>query len=588
MNMFQHAMTHAPTHLAETATGVVIDDDVFRRTRLPVVQNVQHHTVEADSDATEPAPAYISGYLHKPRVRNREMPMTGVPDMEQSDRKDFREGVTIQDLAQGEIISGRVGDEDAILVRCGQDYFAVGAACTHYHAPLADGLIVDDTVRCPMHHACFSLRTGEALCAPALDPISTWRVERVLDKVFVREKLTPANPSIQSDTASSRKSPPSVVIVGGGAAGLAAADMLRREGYSGPLTMLSADDTPPYDRPNISKDFLAGTAPEEWMPLRGTQYYADRDIDLMLNQRVTAIDAAHRVVRLVDGRKLVYGTLLLATGADPIRLELPSTAAARIFYLRTIADCRAILAAAASATTAVVVGASFIGLEVAASLRARGIDVHVVGLERVPLERVLGPELGTFVQALHESHGVIFHLGHSVNRVDGTQVTLTDGRILHANMVVLGVGVRPAIALAEQAGLTVDRGIAVNEYLETSAPGVFAAGDIARWPDPHSGERIRVEHWVVAQRQGQVAARNILGLRQPFAVVPFFWSQHYDVVINYVGHADKWDATIVEGTLGSHDCAVSYRRGQRTLAVATISRDLQNLRAERMLEAEVE
>jgi NADPH-dependent 2,4-dienoyl-CoA reductase/sulfur reductase-like enzyme len=280
----------------------------------------------------------------------------------------------------------------------------------------------------------------------------------------------------------------------------------------------------------------------------------------------------------------VFGSLLLAMGAEPIRLELPTTAGAPIYYLRTIADCRAILAAVKSAKTAVIVGASFIGLEVAASLRARGLEVHVVGLERVPLERVLGPEVGAFVQALHEQHGVSFHLGKSLARVDGTQVTLTDGSTLRADCVVPGVGVRPAVALAEQAGLTVDRGILVNEYLQTSAPGIFAAGDIARWPDPHSGERIRVEHWVVAERQGQVAARNILGSQQPFAAVPFFWSQHYDVAINYVGHAEKWDATTVEGALAARDCAVSYRRGQRTLAVATIGQDLQNLRAERLLE----
>jgi NADPH-dependent 2,4-dienoyl-CoA reductase/sulfur reductase-like enzyme/nitrite reductase/ring-hydroxylating ferredoxin subunit len=507
--------------------------------------------------------------------------------MEQTDRVDLREGVAVDDLEHGKVVSGRVGDEDAILVASGQDYFAVGAACTHYHALLADGLIVDDTVRCPMHHACFSLRTGEALRAPALDPIAAWRVERVVDKVFVRERLPPPKRSIGSATASPPNAPTSVVIVGGGAAGLAAADMLRREGYSGPVTILSADDTPPYDRPNVSKDFLAGTAPEEWMPLREVKYYAEQDIDLMLNQRVASIDVARRLVRLGDGRELGFGSLLLATGADPIRLELPSTAGARIFYLRTIADCRAILAALNSAKTAVIVGTSFIGLEVAASLRARGIEVHVAGLDRVPLERVLGPEVGSFVQALHEQHGVTFHLGQSATRVDGTQVTLTNGRTLQADLVVLGVGVRPAIALAETAGLTVDRGITVNEYLETSAPGIFAAGDIARWPDPHSGERIRVEHWVVAQRQGQVAARNILGSRQPFAAAPFFWSQHYDVAINYVGHADKWDAIVIEGALSSHDCAVSYRKGERTLAVATIGRDLANLRAERLLEAQV-
>lgn len=506
--------------------------------------------------------------------------------MKQPDLVDLGEGVAIHDLEQGKIMRGRVGDEDAILVACGQDYFAVGALCTHYHAALADGLIVGDTVRCPMHHACFSLRSGEALRAPALDSISAWRVERVLDKVFVRERFPPPMRSIASATASP-KTPRSVVIVGGGAAGLAAADMIRREGYSGPVTMLSADDTPPYDRPNVSKDYLAGTAPEEWMPLREARYYVDRDINLILNERVASIDVARHLVRLGDGRELVFGSLLLATGADPIRLQLPSTAAARIFYLRTLADCRAILAAVASAKTAVIVGASFIGLEVAASLRTRGIEVHVAGLERVPLERVLGPEVGSFVQELHEQHGVTFHLGQSVTRVDGTQVTLTNGQTLRADFVVLGVGVRPAIALAEEAGLTVDRGITVNEYLETNAPGIFAAGDIARWPDPHSGERIRVEHWVVAQRQGQVAAQNILGSRQPFAAVPFFWSQHYDVAINYVGHAEKWDATTVEGALGSHDCSVTYRKGDRTLAVATIGRDLLSLRAERMLEEQV-
>jgi NADPH-dependent 2,4-dienoyl-CoA reductase/sulfur reductase-like enzyme len=304
----------------------------------------------------------------------------------------------------------------------------------------------------------------------------------------------------------------------------------------------------------------------------------------MLKQRVTSIDPTRRTVSLADGRQLEYGALLLATGADPVHLPIPVAGDARILYLRTLSDARAIIAAAAGARSAVVVGASFIGLEVAASLRARGIDVHVVGLEQVPLERVLGPEVGTFLRELHEAHGLTFHLGNSVTHVEGKRVTLKDERVLEADFVVLGVGVRPATALAEQAGLAIDRGVAVNEFLETSAPGVFAAGDIARWPDVHSGNRIRVEHWVVAERQGQVAARNILGLREPFIAVPFFWSQHYDVAINYVGHAESFDAAVIDGSLASHDCEVSYLRGGQVLAAATISRDLRSLQVERSLE----
>jgi NADPH-dependent 2,4-dienoyl-CoA reductase/sulfur reductase-like enzyme/nitrite reductase/ring-hydroxylating ferredoxin subunit len=499
-------------------------------------------------------------------------------------KPDLGNGVTIHDLPDGGMVAGHVDGEEAILARTGDALFAVGAYCTHYHGPLAEGLLVGDTVRCPWHHACFDLRTGEASCAPALDPIPRWRVERVGDLVFVREKL--AQPSARSGPPAVKPPsvPGSVVIVGGGAAGLAAADMLRREGYDGALTILSADDSPPVDRPNLSKDFLAGTAPDDWLPLRAPEYYAERRIDLVLDARVSSVDVRQKRVLLENGTHRDFGALLIATGADPVRLEIPGAAESQIFYLRTFADSRAIVARALTAKRVVVVGASFIGLEVAASLRARGIDVHVVGPESVPLERVLGPEVGRFVCSLHESHGVTFHLGTTVSHIDGRMIMLSDATSLDADFVVLGVGVQPSIALARQAGLSIDRGIVVDEYLETSATGVFAAGDVARWPDPNSGERIRVEHWVVAERQGQVAARNILGRRKPFAAVPFFWSQHYDATINYVGHAEKWDAVTIDGSLAAHDCAVTYKRGDRTLAVATIFRDLQSLRAERAME----
>jgi apoptosis-inducing factor 3 len=491
---------------------------------------------------------------------------------------DLTKGVDVTALGDGAMLAGRVGDDEVVLARSGDEIFAIGAHCTHYHGPLADGVIVGDTVRCPWHHACFSLRDGDAVRAPALDPIACWRVERQGQKVFVREKLPERQPS-SSAAAGSKASPESVVIVGGGGAGLAAADMLRREGYRGPLTIFSADDAPPCDRPNLSKDYLAGNAQEDWIPLRPPEFYKDRDIELVLGSRVTHLDAT-RHIRLVDGSRRTFGALLIATGATPVRLPIAGADSPNVMYLRSFADSKAIVDRTSSAKRVVVAGASFIGLEVSASLRNRGIGVDVVAPERVPLERVMGAEVGAFVQSLHEAQGVRFHLGQTVTKVDGRAVSLSDGSALDADFVVMGVGVKPVIALAEDAQLTVDRGIVVDEFLETSMKGVFAAGDVARWPDRRSGERIRVEHWVVAERMGQVAARNILGRRERFDAIPFFWSQHYDVTINYVGHAEKWDAVRIDGSLESRDCAVTYMRAGRPLAVATIARDRASLQAE--------
>jgi apoptosis-inducing factor 3 len=502
-------------------------------------------------------------------------------DADDARKPNLAEGIAVGTLQPGAMLLGRVGDEDVLLARTGDEIFAVGAHCTHYHGALIDGLVVDDTVRCPLHHACFSLRSGEALRPPALDPIACWKVERRGDTIFVGEKLPETKPAAR---AAAPRSPASVIILGGGGAGLVAADTLRREGYDGPITMISAEDAPPSDRPNLSKDYLAGQAQDDWIPLRAPEYFKEQRIDLQLGTRASSIDVNGRTLLLESGTRLSFGALLIATGADPVRLPIPGADDPHVHYLRSFADSRAIVDKVRSAGHAVVVGASFIGLEVSASLRTRGIAVDVVAPDRVPLERVMGQEVGRVIQALHEAHGVVFHLGLTVSRVDGRTVTLSDGSTLDADIVIMGVGVRPAIALAEQAGLALDRGIAVNEYLETSAPGIFATGDVARWPDPRSGERIRVEHWVVAERQGQVAALNMLGRRERFDAIPFFWSQHYDVTINYVGHAERWDAVRIEGTVESHDCAVSYMQGDRKLAVATISRDRESLRAELAME----
>jgi NADPH-dependent 2,4-dienoyl-CoA reductase/sulfur reductase-like enzyme/nitrite reductase/ring-hydroxylating ferredoxin subunit len=500
-------------------------------------------------------------------------------DAKQTPAADLTKGVSIAALADGGTLLGRVGDDEVVIVRSGAEFFAIGAHCSHYRGPLADGLVVDGTVRCPWHHACFSLRTGDALHAPALDSIACWQVERDGDRVIVREQLQ-VHPPVERP----RQPPSSILIVGGGAAGVAAAEMIRRRGYDGPVTLISADADPPVDRPNLSKDYLAGHAQDDWIPLWPATFYEEHRIQLSLGRRVTSIDPGRRTIQLDDGSSRPFGALLLATGADPVRLSIPGAGAGRLMYLRTFADSRAIVERARNAKRVAVVGAGFIGLEVSASLRTRGIAVDVIAPDGTPLERVLGPELGRFVRSVHEAHGVVFHLGQTVTAIDGGTLTLSGGGKVESDFVVAGIGVQPSIALAEQAGLTLDRGIAVNEFLETSVPGIFAAGDVARWPDPHTGERIRVEHWVVAERQGQVAARNMLGAREPFNAVPFFWSQHYDMSINYVGHAERWDEVRMDGSLEALDCSVTYRRSGRTLAVATIGRDRESLTAEVAIE----
>ena len=494
---------------------------------------------------------------------------------------DLARGIALAQLEDGGKLVGYVGGEKVLLVRRGAEVFAVGAECTHYHGPLVEGLVVGDTVRCPWHHACFDLRTGEALRAPALSPLSCWSVEQRDGQVFVGDKRAKSKPKALAAAGA----PERIVIVGGGAAGFAAAERLRREGYGGSIVMLSADDAPPVDRPNLSKDFLAGTAPEDWLPLRSEGFYAKQGIDLRLNAEVVQIDTRAREVALADGSSVAYDRLLLATGAEPVRLSIPGANQPHVRTLRSLADCRAIIERAGAARRVVVMGASFIGLEVAAALRARNLDVHVVAPGKRPMEKVLGPQFGDFVRSLHEEHGVVFHLGQTATAIDGKNVQLTGGDVLEADLVIVGIGVRPRLELAERAGLRVDRGVLVNEYLETSVPGVFAAGDIARWPDPHTGENIRVEHWVVAERQGQTAALNLLGQREKFTAVPFFWSQHYDVPINYVGHAAKWDELSIDGDIAAKDCLVRFDRAGRTLAVASIYRDVANLEAEVAMEA---
>ena len=477
---------------------------------------------------------------------------------------DLQQGVPDADLREGVPLLGHAGGEAVVLVRDAGQVHALGATCTHYSGPLAEGRVFDGAIHCPWHHACFDLKTGRA-SGPALAPIPCFDVKLEGGKIRVGAKRTVKAPAA--------KGPSSVVIVGGGAAGVACAEALREDGYSGPITIVAGEGSDPVDRPNLSKDYLAGTAPEEWVFLRSGDALAERKITF-IRDRATAI--GNMALELSNGDTLPFGALLLATGAEPIRLPLDGASLPHVHTLRTLADSKAIAAASSANTNAVIIGASFIGLEAAASLRARGASVTVVGPESVPLARVLGDEVGQFVQRVHEGKGVAFRLGRKPVKITADKVVLDDGSELPATVVVMGVGVKPRTELAEAAGLKIDRGVVADEHLQ-AAPNIWVAGDIARYP--YGGELVRIEHWQVAVRHGQAVAHAMLG-NATAPSVPFFWSQHHDVTLGYVGHAEKFDKPTIVGSLDARDAHVIYRTAGKVTAVVTIGRDQLSLDVE--------
>jgi NADPH-dependent 2,4-dienoyl-CoA reductase/sulfur reductase-like enzyme/nitrite reductase/ring-hydroxylating ferredoxin subunit len=490
---------------------------------------------------------------------------------------DFSQGVYASTIPDEGVFAGHVKGEAIIVARTGAGIVALGGACTHYSAPLHEGLRVGDTINCPWHHACFDLRTGRAVKAPALSPVARWKVDEEGGKVFVREALHDDAPQ-----ASALMADKHFVIVGGGASGFAAAQRLREHGFAGELTMISSDADAPYDRPNVSKDYLAGTAEPEWMPLKNDAFYRDLKITLKLGTVVRSVDSSSRSLALESGEALSYDKLLLATGAEPIRPSSPGFDHPHVHTLRSMKDAERVIADVSADDVVAVIGSSFIGLEAAASLRHRGAKVHVIGPELIPLRSKFGPSIGTMIKALHEANGVVFHLGRRAEGyVDGA-VQLDDGTSVRATRVVLGIGVKPRLALAEAAGVRIDRGVVVDTSMRSSDPNIFAAGDIARYPGAH-GEPARVEHWVLAERHGQVAAAGMLDIDDPFEEPPFFWSVHYDTTIRYVGHAEDWDAIREEGSVADKDAEVRYEKDGRVIAVATINRDMDSLKAAELL-----
>jgi len=501
--------------------------------------------------------------------------------MAEPDRPDLALGVPVASIASSQMIQGTYDGESVLLAREGDRFYAVASECTHYGGPLCEGLLRGRTVVCPWHHARFDLESGLATRPPALKALQRFRVAVEEGRVRITGRLPAA-----ARSARPARSPGSVVIVGAGAAGAVAAETLRDEGFEGRVTLLDSEPDGPVDRPNLSKDYLAGTAPEEWVSLRPVEFYREREIELRVATRVERIDTAGNRLTLAGGETIAFDALLLATGATAIELALPGAELPHVLTLRSLRDSRAIIEAAGRSRSVVVVGASFIGLEVAAALRARKLEVHVVAPDAIPMEKILGRELGEYIRELHEANGVHFHLGRTLQAIERDHVVLSDGARVGAELVVVGIGVRPNTQLAEAAGIKCDHGVLVDEWLRTSAPRVWAAGDIARWPDPVGGEPTRIEHWVLAQRLGQSAARNILGAEERFRAVPFFWSRHYDVSVSYVGSAPGWEQADLVGDPRHGEGAVFFRKAGRLRAVASVGDPRLSLDAEVALETE--
>jgi len=347
------------------------------------------------------------------------------------------------------------------------------------------------------------------------------------------------------------------VIVGASLTGAKAAETLREEGFDGRVLLLGAEDERPYERPPLSKDYLRGEAGRETIYVHDEGFYAAHDIELRLGRAAVGLDTSARELALDDGEQLHYDRLLLATGARARRLPVPGRGLDGVLYLRSVQDSDALRERLDRGGSVVVVGAGWIGAEVAASARQRGLDVTVVDPLDVPLERVLGTEVGAAYRDIHTDHGVQMLMGTGVEAFEGAtsveRVRTSDGRALECDFVVVGVGVQPRAELAQQAGIAVDNGILVDEHLQTSAPGVFAAGDVANAHHPFYGERICVEHWANALRQGPVAARAMLGHADAYDELPYFFSDQYDVGMEYAGFVRTWDRVVFRGDPASRE-----------------------------------
>lgn len=459
----------------------------------------------------------------------------------------------VKDLEDGDMRQVEVGDAEVLLVKLEGEFYAVGGECTHFGAPLADGVIHKGRVRCPWHQACFDAASGDMEEPPGLDVLSKFEAREEADEVVVSVpddatgQTTPemAEKDLEEDDRT-------FVIVGGGAAGASAVETLRVNGFQGEIKLITREENLPYDRTQLSKVRIAKNL--KGVPtLRSQDFYEEIDVDVLTDTEVVGVEKDEKGVSLAGGKTIGYDKLLVATGSQPNDLPVPGTELSNVFTLRDPLDLEKINNSAEEGSRAVVVGSSFIGMETAVSLYERGLDVTVVSLSSVPFERVLGDEIGELYKETHSKKGINFELNSSVSSFKGdgeaTILELQDGSTLAADFFVLGVGVSPSTGFLENTlELNEDGGIAVDEQLRAEED-IYAAGDVASFPYWGSGEEVRIEHWRLAHQHGRLAGRNMVGSREKYRSVPLFWTNQFDIYLRYIGYADSWDEIIFDGDI---------------------------------------
>ena len=480
---------------------------------------------------------------------------------------------SVSDLSPGQMKNVEVGETSLLLSNVEGEIHAVSGKCTHYGAPLADGALSGTQVICPWHHACFDVTTGDHLEPPGLNALQKFEVRTEGDDIFV---TLPDEVEPQRKPTATGKSDdePVFVILGGGIAGESAAEVLRDEGFGGRLVLISKEPHAPYDRTKLSKEI--GAAEDAGaLELRDEAFYKERDIE-RLTAEATSVDVAGKTVTFKDADALSYDKLLVATGSTPRVLDTPGAGLDNVFQLRSLNDAQHILAAAKAGDKAVLVGSSFIALELANALQEQEVSVSVVAPESVPFEKVLGERVGKKIQQNHEAQGVEFHLEQKVKTFEGNgkvaRAVLESGTELDADFVIIGIGVTPVTEFLSGVDKADDGGIKVDNTLE-AAEDVWAVGDIAQFPLKLTGDRVRIEHWRLAAQHGRTAARNMLGQNVTYDGVPYFWSAQPDLKLRYVGHAEKFDDVVYEGDVEAGEFIAYYVKDGAVHAAAGVGKD---------------